>query len=29
MVRAEFPGMPEGVLTEEGCVEGIRELFKA
>jgi len=27
MVRAEFPGMAEGVLTEEECAEGIYEMF--
>ena len=27
MVRAEFPGMAEGVLTEEECAEAIFELF--
>jgi len=27
MVRAEFPGMDEGILTEEECAEAIFELF--
>ena len=27
MVRTEFPGMPEGVLTEDECAQGIYSLF--
>ncbi|MCL2299311.1 MAG: energy-coupling factor transporter ATPase [Firmicutes bacterium] len=27
MMRAEFPAMPEGILTEEECAEGIFELM--
>jgi len=28
MVREEFPGMPEGVLTEEECAQAIMRIFE-